>query len=114
MKSVKILIKDSKGATMATADVMRSGKYVGLDFTVPGPEHGGFSVSLDHHELADLVSALVTVQADVMRSGKYVELDFTVPGPEHGGFSVSLDHHELADLVSALVTVQAEVIDQNS
>lgn len=62
----KVAIKDAVGETVATAQVTRSGKYVGLDFVVPGLEHGGFAAALDADELAQLVSALVTVQAEVI------------------------------------------------
>ena len=64
---VEISIKDEVGTEMGVARVMRSGRYVGLELANLGVT---VYISLDADELAQLVSALVTVQAEVIAQNR--------------------------------------------
>jgi len=62
----KVTVRDEAGKTMATIEVMRSGRYVGLDVKDKGIEHGGVAMSLDSDEVAQLISALALTHAEVI------------------------------------------------
>ena len=64
---ITVKVSDGKGVVLGLASVYRSGPNVGLSIVVPGPyREASTAIALDHTEIAELVSALVTVQAEVI------------------------------------------------
>lgn len=68
MRTVRV--KDEAGRTMVTIEVMRSGRYVGLDVRDKGVEHVGVAVAFSVQELDEFMALLTEVRAEVIEQNR--------------------------------------------